>query len=289
EVTLTGATLKADTGPTAVTFAGSNNTRLAALVTFVSATSVRALVPNGAVTSVIDVTNSLGRGVTATAFTVDPGQNDYRLTIAPSSTTAVQAGTATFAVFLTSPSTTFGQLVSLTATGLPQGATAEFNPQQITASALSTLSVRLSGTSPAPGSYSFTIRGSGFVDGAELVRTADASLAVLAAGQTTLSGRVLSTESEPIMGATVSIDGKTATTDSAGAFLLAGVTAGADRPLMVDGRTASAPNRNYPLIIEPATILAGQAHTGPYTFFFPPIDTQYAAEVVPPQTTLTTN
>ncbi|HEY3136892.1 MAG TPA: IPT/TIG domain-containing protein, partial [Blastocatellia bacterium] len=289
EVTLTGTALKADTGPTAVTFAGSNNTRIAAVAIFVSATSIRALVPNGAVSGVIDVTNSLGRGVTATAFTVDPGQNDYRLTIAPSSTTAVQASTATFVVFLTSPSTRFSQLVSLTATGLPQGANAEFNPQQITAGALSTLSVRLSGTSPGAGSYSFTIRGSGLVDGAELVRTANASLTVLAAGQTTLSGRVLSTETEPIMGATVSLDGKTATTDAAGAFLLAGVTAGADRPLMVDGRTASAPNRTYPLIIEPATIAAGQANTVPYTFFLPAIDTQYEVDVVPGQTTVATN
>jgi len=99
EVTLTGAALKADTGPTVVTFAGGNNSRLPALVTFVTPTSVRALVPNGAVTGVIDLTNNFGHAATATAFTVDPGQNDYRLTIAPSSTTAVQASTATFVVF----------------------------------------------------------------------------------------------------------------------------------------------------------------------------------------------
>jgi len=235
------------------------------------------------------LTNNFGHAVTATAFTVDPGQNDYRLTIAPSSTTAVQASTATFVVFLTSPSSTFSQLVSLTATGLPPGATAEFSPQQITAGALSTLSVKLSGTNPGPGSYSFTIRGSGLVDGSELVRTATATLSVMAAGLTTLSGRVLSTESEPIMGATVSLDGKTATTDAAGAFLLAGVTAGVDRPLMVDGRTASAPNRTYPLIIEPATIVAGQSNTVPYTFYLPPIDTQFEVDVVPGQTTLATN
>ncbi|MEK6324767.1 MAG: peptidoglycan DD-metalloendopeptidase family protein [Acidobacteriota bacterium] len=289
EVTLTGTALKAVTGPTVVTFAGSNNSRLAALVTFVTPTSVRTIVPNGAVTGVIDLTNSLGRADTATAFTVDPGQNDYRLTIAPSSTTAVQASTATFVVFVTSPSSTFSQLVSLTATGLPPGATAEFKPLQITAGALSTLSVKLSGTNPGPGSYSFTIRGSGLVDGSELVRTANASLTVLAAGQTTLSGRVLSTEDEPIMGATASLDGKTATTDAAGAFLLSGVTAGLDRPLMVDGRTASAPNRTYPLIIEPATIVAGQANTVPYTFFLPAIDTQFEVDVVPGQTTVATN
>jgi RHS repeat-associated protein len=289
EVTLTGTALKADTGPTVITFAGGNNSRLSALVTFVSATSVRALVPNGAVTGVIDLTNNFGHATTATAFTVDPGQNDYRLTIAPSSTTAVQASTATFVVFLTSPSTTFSQLVDLTATGLPQGATAEFNPQQITAGAQSTVSVKLSGTNPGPGSYSFTIRGSGLVDGPELIRTATATLSVIAAGQTTLSGRVLSTESEPIMGATVSLDGKTATTDAAGAFLLSGVTAGVDRALMVDGRTASAPNRTYPLIIEPATIVADQANTVPYTFFLPAIDTQSEVDLVPGQTTAVSN
>ncbi|MFY9609632.1 MAG: RHS repeat-associated core domain-containing protein [Blastocatellia bacterium] len=289
EVALTGTALKADTGPTVVTFAGGNDARLPALVTFVSANSVRALVPNGAVTGVIDLTNNFGRAATATAFVVDPGQNDYRLTIAPATTTAVQAGTATFLVFLTSPSPTLTQLVSLSATGLPQGASAEFNPPQITAGALSTLSVSVSGTNPGPGSYSFTIRGSGLVEGSDLVRTANASFTVLAAGQTTLSGRVLSTDDEPIMGATASLDGKTATTDAAGAFLLSGVTAGVDRPLMVDGRTASAPNRTYPLIIEPATIVAGEANTVPYTFYLPAIDTQFEADVVPGQTTVATN
>ncbi|MFY9554255.1 MAG: IPT/TIG domain-containing protein, partial [Blastocatellia bacterium] len=289
EVTLTGAALKADIGATVVTFAGVNNSRLPALATFVSTTSVRALVPNGAVSGVIDLTNNLGRAATATAFTVDPGQNDYRLTLAPSSATAVQAGAATFVVFLTSPSSTFSQLVSLSATDLPLGATAEFQPQQITSGAISTLSLKLSGTNPGPGSYQFTIRASALVNGSELVRTASGALSVLPAGQTTLSGRVLSTEDEPIMGATASLDGKTATTDAAGGFLLTGVTAGQDRALMVDGRTASAPNRTYPLIIEPATIVAGQANTVPFTFFLPAIDTQFEVDVVPGETTTATN
>ena len=289
EVTLAGTAFKADTGPTVVTFTGGNNSRLPAVVTFVSATSVRALVPNGAVTGVIELMNNLGRAATSTSFTVDPGLNDYRLTIAPSSTTVVQAGSATFVVFLTSPSTRFGQLVSLSAMGLPAGATAEFTPQQITAGSRSTVNVKLSGTSPQPGSYSFAIRGSALVDGSELARTATATLSVLAGGQTTLSGRVLSLETEPIMGATISLDGKTAMSDAAGAFLLSEVTAGVDRPLMVDGRTASAPNRTYPLIIEPATIVAGHANTVPYIFYLPAIDTQFEVDVVPGQATAVSN
>ena len=288
-VTLTGTALKAETGPTVVTFAGSNNTRIPALVTLVTPTEVRALVPNGAVTGTIDLTNALGRAVTTTAFTVEPGQNDYQITLAPTSTSAVQRGTATYVVFLTSPLATFSQLISLTATGLPAGASAQFDPAQITAGASSTLSVNLANADLSPATYSFTVRASGLVNGSELVRTASATLNVIAAGQTTLTGRVLSIEQEPIMGATVSLDGKTATTDAAGAFLLSGVTAGEARPLMVDGRTASAPNRTYPVIIEPATIVAGQANVVPYTFYLPPVDTQYEVDVVPGQNTVAIN
>src|SRR5262249_26908110 len=114
------------------------------------------------------------------------------------------------------------------------------------------------------------------------------TLGVQASGQTTLAGRVLSTTKEPIMGATVSLDGKTATTDAAGAFLLIGVMAGTGRPVMVDGRTASGPHRSYPVIVEPADIVAGQANTVPYTFLLPPIDTQNEVQVVPGQNTMVT-
>jgi RHS repeat-associated protein len=125
--------------------------------------------------------------------------------------------------------------------------------------------------------------------GYDLEHTAGATLNVMVSGQTTLSGRVLSTEREPIIGATASLDGHTAMTDAAGAFLLSGVTAGANRPLMIDGRTASSPNRTYPVIIEPANLIAGQANVNPYTFYLPPIDTQYEVEVVPGQNTVAGN
>jgi YD repeat-containing protein len=285
-VTLTGINLKAETGATVVTFAGSSN-RLQALLTLVTPTSVQAVVPNGAMTGTITLTNALGSATSATPFTIDPGQNDYQLIAAPATTTAVQGSTATFVVYLTSPTTTFSQLVSLSTSGLPAGVTTSLAPQQITAGARATLQINISGTLAA-GSYPFTVRGSGLVNGAELLRTASLTLNVISGGQTTLSGRVLSTEDEPILGATVSLDGQTATTDAAGGFLLGGVTAGSSRPLMVDGRTASAPNRTYPVIIEPADLVAGQANLNPYTFYLPAIDTQYEADVVPNQETVVT-
>lgn len=189
---------------------------------------------------------------------------------------------------MTSQQPTFTQLASLSATSLPAGVKATFDPPQITAGATSTLSVSLSDVDLAPGSYSFTLGAAADVEGKKRSKTAPATLNVVPAAQTTLSGRVLSTANEPIMGATASLDGKTATTDAAGAFLLIGVTAGVDRPVMIDGRTASAPNRTYPVINEAATVIAGQANVVPHNFYLPPIDIQYEVEVMPNRDTTAT-
>lgn len=286
QVTLTGTNLKVDANDPAVTFAGSNG-RLPALVSSASATEVHVTVPNGAITGVIELTHVGGTAATATAFTVDTEQ-EFQLTVAPSTTTAVQGGSGTYVVYVTSSQTTFSQLASLTAAGLPAGISATFDPAQITAGASSTLTLKLSGP-VAPGSYPLTIHGVASIGGHDVQHTAGATLNVMVSGQTTLSGRVLSTEREPIIGATASLDGHTAMTDAAGAFLLTGVTAGTSRPLMIDGRTASSPNRTYPVIIEPANIVAGQANVNPYTFYLPPIDTQYEVEVVPGQNTVASN
>jgi len=287
QVTLTGSNLKVDANDPSVTFAGNSGSRVPALVSSASATEVRVTVPNGAFTGLIELSNAGGTAATATAFTVDTEQ-DFQLTVAPSATTAVQGGSGTYVVFITSAQNTFSQIASLTATGLPTGITAMFDPAQITAGANSTLTVQLSGTI-SPGSYPFTIHGVASVAGNDLERTAGATLNVMAGGQTTLSGRVLSTDKEPIIGATASLDGKTAMTDASGSFLLSGITAGTSRPLMIDGRTASSPNKTYPIIIEPANIVAGQANVNPFIFYLPPIDTQFEVEVVPGQNTVASN
>ena len=285
-VTLTGTNLKVDSGPTTVTFAGSNASRVSALVSSLTATQAEVIVPNAAVTGTIRLTTPGGQAETSQPFTVD--FQGYQLNISPSSASAVQLTSAVYVASITS-STTFSQLASLSVNGLPPGVVANFNPDQLTAGASSTLNINLANANLSPGSYPFTIHATALVEGSPLVRTASATLTVIAAGQTTLSGRVLSTEREPIIGATVSLDGKTATTDAAGGFLLVGVTAGEARPLMVDGRTASAPNRTYPVIIEPATVVAGQANAVPFTFYLPPVDTQFEVDVVPGQDTMATN
>jgi RHS repeat-associated protein len=286
-VNITGANLRADNLDPSVTFQGANGARLPALVTFSAAAEAHVVVPNGAVTGQIELTTAGGRATSPSPFTVDALQ-DFRLTVAPSSASAVRGSTATYVVSVNSDQATFTQLARLSVTGLPTGATAKFAPAQITSGASSTLSVSTP-SSLASGNYQFTITATAEADGHDQSHTVNATLNVLAGGVTTLAGRVLSTEDAPIMGATVSLDGHTVTTDAAGSFILSGVNAGDARPLMVDGRTASAPNRTYPVILEPANIVAGQANVIPYNFYLPPIDTQYEVQVVPGQNTVAGN
>ncbi len=286
-VTLTGLWLKAHSGNTTVTFAGRGNTRLPALVTFVSRTEVQTIVPNAAVTGRIELTNVWGQASTNQDFTVNASQ-DFQISVAPSTATAVQRTAATYLVQLTSNHPTFTQLARLTVAGLPSGVEATLEPSQLTAGASATLTLNLANANLAAASYSFTINAAADIDGNEAVRSAPANLSVIAAGQTTLAGRVLSTEDEPIVGATISLDGQSATSDAAGTFLLTGVTAGLNRPVMIDGRTASAPNRTYPVLAEPANIVAGEANAVPYVFYLPPIDVQHEVILMPGQTNVIT-
>ncbi|HET6978762.1 MAG TPA: RHS repeat-associated core domain-containing protein [Pyrinomonadaceae bacterium] len=286
-VTLSGQWLKAYAGETTVTFAGRGNTRLPALVTFASLSQVNVVVPNAAVTGPIELSNVWGQTATNEAFTVNASQ-DFQLTVAPATATAIQQTSATYVVQLTSTQTSFTQLARLSVTGLPAGVTATLTPSQITAGASSTLSLNLTNANLTPGSYLFTLSGAADIDGNETVRTVQLSLSVVAAGQTTLSGRVMSTDNEPIIGATISVDGHSATTNAAGSFLLTGVNAGPARPVMIDGRTANSPNRTYPVLAEPANIVAGQANIVPYVFYLPPIDVENEVILVPGQTTVVT-
>jgi len=285
-VILTGVSLKSAFGNPIVTFAGPNNRRLQAFVSAATPTEVRVTVPNAAVTGTIDLKTSIGTAITGGAFTVDPSQN-FMLSVENPTATALQGGTGTFVIRMGSNTPNFSQLARLSLTGLPSGATVKFQPEQISAGAISTLSLILPSNIPAQ-SYNLTVNAKALVDGNEMIRSANASLEVLVATQTTLSGRVLSTKNMPLSGVTISLDGKSATTDAAGAFLLSGISAGQDRPVSVNGATVTGTTLRYPAVAEPITIVANQANVVPYTFYLPPIDTVNEVTIVPNQQTVIT-
>jgi RHS repeat-associated protein len=287
-VTLTGTSLKLNNTDPTVTFTGNNNSRQPAQVISASSTEVRTTVPFGAQTGLIELTTANGLAKTAAPFTVQDSQ-DFQLNVAPGTVSTIQRSTATQVVAITSSQPNFSQLARLTVTGLPAGVTFDFDPDQVAAGASSTLALNLANVNLSPGSYNFTVSATAVIDGHDVQRTVPATLNVIAAGQTSLTGVVLSNEKQPIVGATASLDGRSATTDAAGVFLLIDVTAGQNRPVMIDGRTASAPNKTYPVIVEPANVVAGQVNTIPFTFYLPAIDTQFEKVIVPNQATVVDN
>jgi hypothetical protein len=87
-----------------------------------------------------------------------PPPNEFSISASPSTVTVTRgnSGTSTISTAVTSGS---AQTVSLSASGVPSGATATFNPTSVTAGASSTLTLN-SGTAAA-GTYSITVTGTG--------------------------------------------------------------------------------------------------------------------------------
>ncbi|GII66588.1 zinc metalloprotease [Sphaerisporangium krabiense] len=92
------------------------------------------------------------------ACTSNPGQ-DFSLSVNPTSGNVTAGGSATTTV---ATQTTSGatQTVALTASGLPSGATATFNPTSVTSGGSSTLTISTSASTPN-GSYQITVTGTG--------------------------------------------------------------------------------------------------------------------------------
>ncbi len=85
--------------------------------------------------------------------------NDFSISDSPSSAT-VTAGSGTSSTISTTTTSGSAQTVSLTASGLPSGATASFSPTSVTSGGSSTLTISTSSSTPA-GTYAVTITGTG--------------------------------------------------------------------------------------------------------------------------------
>ncbi|HEX6873451.1 MAG TPA: proprotein convertase P-domain-containing protein, partial [Micromonosporaceae bacterium] len=90
-----------------------------------------------------------------------PPTQDFSISVSPNAGTVDPGGSASATV---STTTTVGspQTVNLTASGLPSGATATFNPATITSGSTSSLTINTS-TTTSPGTYRITIVGTGTV------------------------------------------------------------------------------------------------------------------------------
>jgi len=87
------------------------------------------------------------------------GGNDFSISVSPTSGSTAQGGSvsATVSTAVTSGS---AQTVSLSASGLPAGATASFSPSSVTAGGSSTMTISTSASTPT-GTFPITITGTG--------------------------------------------------------------------------------------------------------------------------------
>ncbi|MGW3610821.1 S8 family peptidase [Micromonospora sp. NPDC005163] len=127
-----------------------------------------------------------------------PPANDFSVSVSPTFGSTAPGGSVTATV---GTATTAGsaQSVSLSASGLPAGATASFSPSTVTSGGSSTLTIATSASTPA-GSYPVTITGSG----AAGTRTATYTLTVTGSGGGGCSGTNGTDVAIPDTGATVS-------------------------------------------------------------------------------------
>ena len=274
-VTITGTNLNGSgPGSTTVKFKTTN-----AIITSVSATSLTTTVPQGATTGLVTVTTPGGTAISAQPFTVTTSQ-DFSLTVAPVALSVVQGRPITTQVQLantgSNPVTGF---VALAATGLPTGMTGTFIPSQIAGGQTATLTLN-SGTAPA-GPVTITVTATTVVDGQTIVRQSPLTITVLAAGGTTLAGRILATKDDaPIPGARVKVGALSAITDASGNFLLTAVPTG-PQVLLIDG-----PSALYPADLPvPVTITPNVANTLSYPVYLHEVSHEYFP-LIPGQATV---
>jgi hypothetical protein len=105
-----------------------------------------------------------------------PPTNDFSISANPSSLTVTQGGNATSTISTTVTSGN-SQSVTLSASGLPSGATAVFNPNPINSGSSSTLTITTAPSTPT-GTYTVTVTGTG----TDVTHTTTISLTVNPAG-----------------------------------------------------------------------------------------------------------
>lgn len=95
-------------------------------------------------------------------------------------------------------------------------------------------------------------------------------VAAIASGRTSLSGRLLLVNSQPIAGVEVSVGSIKTKTDPSGRFVLSGLPNGRQE-LYVDGSSADVAGREYGQFVVGVDLKAGQLTRLPYTMYVPQI------------------
>ena len=284
-VTITGDNFDAlSPGSNRVKFNGA----LATVVT-ATATQIKAIVPLAATSGPISVANAEGEDTSSEPFTVVLTE-DFKIALAPGVLKLPLGGNAAALVSLTSTGLKpYQQLVELSVTGLPAGVTASFAQARL--SALQPVLLTLTSTmAVSPATYPIAVEAKGLSDGRTVARTHAFTLEVLAAGTTTLSGRVLhAADDSPFVGAVVRLGSDSAVTNEAGQYRFLSPALRGDQVILIDGHTANTPAVEYPSSIAmPVMIVDGKDNLA-LTSYLQGINTNQFTAIVPGSAASVTN
>jgi hypothetical protein len=182
---------------------------------------------------------------------------DFTLTLEPTTVTAI-AGTS---VSLKVSTVTTGGFTGLTMLGIGSlltGVTAIFSAPALGPNALAILTLTTSADTPSPSTIE--VRGTTRIEGTATTRTATATLAIQAPGQTYLAGQVRDEDDKPLAGVTIILVGTPSqplgTTDAGGNFLVPVPVAGS-QVFLIDGSTANSGSISYHTIPITAALTPG--------------------------------
>jgi len=248
-----------------------------------SATTINAIVPLKATTGPITLTNARGTASSASPFTVQE-REAFDITLAPASAQVPPGGNGATKVALASTGlNVYPYAAAIAVTGLPVGVTVTLSRPTVYLGGDSIVTFSAA-SGAAAGTFPVTITATGQAGLTTLVRTKTLNLEVLAAGGTTITGRILHTEDDsPFVGARVRLGAAAVFTDATGTYRFVSPPLLGDQVLLIDGNTANTPEFEFPSgIAMPVMIVAGQDNK-PLTSFIGKIDATKFTAITPGQ------
>lgn len=283
-VTLTGIGFDPTTSNNQVRFNGE-----AAVIVSGNATTLNAIVPLRATTGPITVTNSRGTAASSAPFTVQD-REAFDITLAPAEIQAPPGGLGGTRVRLASTGLNpYPYAALVTVSGLPAGVTGAFDRPAVALGQDAILTLTAQATAPT-GSFPVTITATGQSGVTTVTRSKTLTLQVLAAGGTTVSGRVLHADNDaPFVGARVRLGSAAVFTDETGTYRFINPPVLGDQVLLIDGNTNNTPTAEFPSGIPmPVMIVAGQDNKA-LTTFIGRVDPTRFTSIVPGQAAAVTD
>jgi RHS repeat-associated protein len=238
-----------------------------AVIVNATPTTINAIVPLKATTGLISITNARGTARSATPFTVQERES-FQIALAPAAIAVPTGGAGTSRVRLASTGLNpYPYSAALSVAGLPAGVTAAFDRPTVALNQDAILTLSAQGTA-ASGTYPVTVSATGISGLVTVARQQTLTVTVLAAGSTTVTGRVLHADDDaPFVGARVRLGGIAVFTDESGTYRFVNPPVAGDQVLLIDGNPANTAQFEYPSgIPNPVMILAGQDNRALTTF-----------------------